>query len=529
MRNVLVWGRERQISKHLTWFKVFVAVVVVIGIFFRFVNLDRKVYWHDETLTSLRTFGYTQTEFVDETFTGEPVAAAELQKFQHPNAENDLGDTLNALQGNAEHPPLYYLTSRLWAALFGSSVAAMRSLAAVIGVLVLPSTYWLCMELFGSELVGAIAVALVAVSPFHVLYSQEAREYSLWTVSILVSSAALLRSLRLQSASSWGLYAVTVALGLYSHLLALLVNTSHGLYVLLCRGVRSRKNFGAYLGATAGGFLLFSPWIIVVVSSLAKIHTTTSGSREDLSFSTLVDKWFLNFNRIFLDHELGAFNLLFVVLSLYALYFLCRRTPPRVWLFVLTLIGVTALTLVLPDVVTGGRRSTLMRYTTPCCLGIQMAIAYWLSTQFTAVKVWQQRFGRILLVLLVSMGIIGCTLSAQADVWWTKSRTRSGHYEAVATILNQAQNPILIADSEPINTLSFSRSLRPTVRLILTNEPASLPLPESTDEVYLLDPSEILLKRIRSDRNYRIKPVYREEDEVHLWNLMHRDRQRQSQ
>lgn len=42
-------------------------------------------------------------------------------------------------------------------------------------------------------------MALIAVSPFHVLYAQEAREYSLWTVTILLSSAALLRAMRVKT------------------------------------------------------------------------------------------------------------------------------------------------------------------------------------------------------------------------------------------------------------------------------------------------------------------------------------------
>ena len=38
--------------------KFFFVVLLVLGIFFRFVNIDRKIYWHDEAYTSLRVAGY---------------------------------------------------------------------------------------------------------------------------------------------------------------------------------------------------------------------------------------------------------------------------------------------------------------------------------------------------------------------------------------------------------------------------------------------------------------------------------------
>ena len=39
-------------------------IFLVVGVFFRFANLDAKVYWHDETYTSLRISGYTVNETI---------------------------------------------------------------------------------------------------------------------------------------------------------------------------------------------------------------------------------------------------------------------------------------------------------------------------------------------------------------------------------------------------------------------------------------------------------------------------------
>jgi uncharacterized membrane protein len=508
-----------RLRKHLTGLHVFIAIVLVLGIIFRFVNLDRKVYWHDETLTSLRIFGHTETELVQEAFDGEIITAEQLQQFQQPSSEKDLGDTLTALAGNAEHPPLYYLMARLWANWFGSSVAAMRSLTAVIGVLALPCAYWLCLELFGSAQIGLIAMAVIAISPFHVLYSQEAREYSLWTVTILLSSAALLRAIRLGKAVNWSLYAITVALGLYTHLLAVLVSVSHGIYILLSKGLRD-KTFKPYLLTSGAGILSFTPWLIVVISGFLKIHDITAGSRRDLTFSSLIDKWFLNFNRMFLDHEQGSLNILFVILGIYSLYFLCRKAPKSVWLFVISLAGVTALTLVLPDVILGGRRSTLMRYVTPCCLGIQLAVSYFIATQLNAEKVRQQRIAKALLAIIITLGVIGGSISSQAEVWWTKSRTRSGHYLPIADILNESNRPLLISDADPIALLATSRYLQPDTPMLLVFPPEIPQIPAYEGERFLFDASYKFREALQTNQGFELMSIYSKNKITHLWEIV---------
>ncbi|MEM9006874.1 MAG: glycosyltransferase family 39 protein [Cyanobacteria bacterium P01_F01_bin.86] len=499
--------------------KLFFVIVIAIGIFFRFVNIDRKVYWHDETLTSLRTFGHTKSELIEEAFDGELMTIAELSQYQQPSPDKTLGDTVHALLGNAEHPPLYYLMARLWAVFFGASVTAMRALPAITSLLAFPCIYWLCWELFESPLVGWLAMALVAVSPFHVLYAQEAREYSLWVITVLISSAAVLRASRLNTKGSWLVYAATAALGFYSHAMAILVSISHGIYVWFNKRFYQAKVFRAYLLASAGGILAFFPWLLAILLTISVIYETTAGSRRPASFSRLIDWWFLNSNRIFFDYELAAFNIIFVLLVIYVLYFLCRRTPQRVWSFALILAGVTALTLMVPDIIWGGRRSSIMRYVVPCIISIQLATAYFLATQIQAPRIWQQRLGKILTAFLITLGIVGCTISSQADVWWTKSVKRSGHYEAVAAIINESEKPLLLSDGKSIEMLALTRHLDPDLALQLVDKSQVPEIPDEFNDVFLLGPSLILKKRLMTEAGYRVKPLYRHADEVKLWEV----------
>lgn len=251
MKNRLILHRG-----YLHGLRLLIVIILAVGIFFRFVNLDRKVYWQDETATSLRIAGHTKEEFVQQVFNGQLISVEELrQRYLYLNSSTSWFDTVKALTGRPEHSPLYYLMARFWAQCFGTSVAVMRSLPALISLLIFPSIYWLCLELFESSLVGWVAVALIAVSPVHVLYAQEARQYSLWTVSILLSSASLLRATRLKTNRSWGIYAATMALGLYSHLFFGLIALGHGIYILATEPKRDR-HWGYQLSRNAIAYLL---------------------------------------------------------------------------------------------------------------------------------------------------------------------------------------------------------------------------------------------------------------------------------
>ncbi|AFZ43603.1 hypothetical protein PCC7418_1408 [Halothece sp. PCC 7418] len=500
--------------------EVLFLTILILGLFFRFINLGEKVYWHDETLTSLRIFGYTKTELVAEAFTGKIMTVDELLQYQRPSPEKDLGDTFNALSGNAEHPPLYYLLARGWAALFGSSAAAMRALPAMISLFAIPAIYWLCWELFQSPLVGGIAMMLITVSPFHFLYAQEAREYSLWTTIIIVSSAALLRAIRVNNKVNWALYGITVALDFYTHLLAVLVSIAHGIYVIAEEQTNQGKIILNYIISSLGGILAFFPWVWIIINNFMEIHETIGGSREPLSLSTLIDKWFLNFNRIFLDVELGGYNFIWVLISLYALYFLTRKTPQKVWSFIVILIGVTALTLVIPDLLLAGRRSTIMRYLAPCCIGIEIAVAYWLAHLLTAEKARSRRMGKGLTAFILSAGIIGGSVSSQADVWWTKSVSRSGAYKPVAEILGQSDRALLISHAgQAIGTLALSRELAPDIHLQLLPKNQLPEIPESFPNVFILRSEDDLVKDLEAEGNYQFESVHRHRDEVYLWRL----------
>jgi uncharacterized membrane protein len=519
----------------ITRIRFLLIVLLVLGVFFRFVNLDRKVYWHDEAYTSLRIAGYTAEEVNQQVFNGQIIGIEDLQKYQRPNPEKGLVDTINTLViDDAQHPPLYYILVRLWVQWFGNSVAVTRSLSALISLLVFPFVYYLCLELFESSLVGWIAIALIAVSPFHVLYAQEAREYSLWTVTILLSSWLLLRASRLTSQGreniwqDWGIYAIAFVLSLYTFSLSVLVGIGHGIYVIAIARFRLTKTVIAYLVSSLIALLLFSPWLAIALTTWSKTGATWTAF--PIPLLSLLKTWGLHINRAFIltvgdfgfDHLSTYLSLpLFLILVASAIYFLCRHTSKRVWLFILTLMGTTFLSLALPDLMLGGQRSTSTRYLVSLILGIQLSTAYLLATQISVASFSRRTFWRVVMATVISAGVVSCVISSQAETAWNK--VVSYNNPQIARIVNQSNTPLLISSSFGINfgnSLALSYLLDPKVRLqIVTGNTQpdfmNIPkIPQGFSDVFFLNPSDQFRERIEKEYNWTLKLLY---NDSHLW------------
>jgi uncharacterized membrane protein len=373
-----------------------------------------------------------------------------------------------------------------------------------------------------------MAIAITAVSPLHVLYAQEARPYSLWSVLIVLASAVLLWALRSQRRLAWIGYSVLVALGLYTQLLFGLVILAHAAYLLLMAGKPEKATLNStlrsYALATLAGILAFLPWVVLIVLNLEQVQETTITLTNRHSFAYLLDRWFLNINLVLVDRELGSANILLVGLVGYAFYYLVRHAPKPARWFLLTLVGVPFLMLALPDVVLGGERSERIRYLFPSYLAIQLALAYLFASQAIWAKTWGQRVWRIGLVALLWSAVLACSISSQAQVWWNKSNPRSGYYPVVSSIINRSNNTLLISDGKPpADMIALSYWLDPDISIQLINHPNRLKVPEGFDSIYLLNPTS-RLRNVLKRQNYRTVLMYidrsdSEEPERRLWQV----------
>lgn len=162
------------------------------------------------------------------------------------------------------HPPVYYLSLMAWIRAAGCSEFAARYLSLLFGVVSVAAAMPLARRLAASPRgIGAclalVASFLMAVSPFFVRYSQEARMYALVTLLVLLSSLAA------HSAATRGrgylAYALLSALALYTHYFAALVIGGQNLTVLGYLAFRHRRAVGRWLRWQGVWALLYLPWL----------------------------------------------------------------------------------------------------------------------------------------------------------------------------------------------------------------------------------------------------------------------------
>src|SRR5436190_18117887 len=70
------------------------------------------------------------------------------------------------------HPRLFHLFLFFWHQIFGFNVFGLRMLPTLFGAVGLPALYILARRLFASHTAGLVASFVLALSPFHISYSQ---------------------------------------------------------------------------------------------------------------------------------------------------------------------------------------------------------------------------------------------------------------------------------------------------------------------------------------------------------------------
>ena len=265
------------------------STILLLGLFFRFANLADRVFWVDEVATAIRISGHTIESITQDLVTQQTTTARDLLDYQF--AQSDLPTTWQALTSSPEHAPLFFLLTRLWTDLSGYSPVTMRVLAATISLIALPTLYWLLQELFASHLISFLGVMLMGVSPFFVAYAQEARPYSLWTVSILLMSASYSRAITKDRYQQWVVYSLALACAFYTSLLSFLVTAGQGLYLLLGKHQNKLAIVQKYLLSNLIALILFAPWIYVMLTGLNSLESNTAWMRTNLDFSALVASW----------------------------------------------------------------------------------------------------------------------------------------------------------------------------------------------------------------------------------------------
>ena len=167
-----------------------------------------------------------------------------------------FGDMLDGVTGPLEiSPPLYFVFA--WAAAkIGDPQLWIRVPALLAGVATVPALYALGLRTVGRQAALAGA-AFLALSPFAVFYSTEARAYTLTALLLVLSALALLSALESGGAWRWGLFALGAWAAMFSHYTAVFVLAAEIGWAAWTRRDRLRELALACAGVAVG----LLPWL----------------------------------------------------------------------------------------------------------------------------------------------------------------------------------------------------------------------------------------------------------------------------
>lgn len=165
------------------------------------------------------------------------------------------------------HPPLYYAVLKIWGSMFGFSEFALRSLSAlflsgsvIVGLAML--------RRFFSTKVALLALPFILFAPFLVRYGYEVRMYSMAMLIGVAATYVLVLANEKKGWWRWVVYAVLVALGMYTLYMTLVIWLAHVVWlfaVSLKEKKRQPLKSWKWLYAYALAVLLFLPYIATFI------------------------------------------------------------------------------------------------------------------------------------------------------------------------------------------------------------------------------------------------------------------------
>ena len=270
-------------SKNLSQHYLALAGVIALGTTLRFWHLDIKPLWLDEVLTALFSSGRSYQDVPLE-------VVFPLSTLQHLFAlqpDISYSEIAQTVATQSTHPPLFFCLMHQWLSwvepVAQSLSWKLRSLPALFGVGAIATLYYLNRVAF-SRKAGLMGAALMAVSPFGVYLSQEARHYTLPMLLIILALVGLIQIQqdlfhrqqlpRLAVLLGW---VVVNSIGLYVHYFFILAFIAQliTLIVLLCRGYRLLPHGSIIaIGLTVLSVALsYLPWLPVLLGHMGRSET----------------------------------------------------------------------------------------------------------------------------------------------------------------------------------------------------------------------------------------------------------------
>jgi uncharacterized membrane protein len=258
------------------------AGAIALGAILRFWHLDSKFLWLDEVITAIFSLGRNYHDVPLDTIF--PLARLE-QIFTFQSAS--CSQIAQNLANQSTHPPLFFCLMHSWFEWINpvapNWVWTLRALSAVFGTIAIAAIYFLNTKAF-SPTAGLMAAVMMAVSPFGVYLSQEARHYTLPVLAITLSLLGLIQiqhDLFVRRRSRFGVWlfwAIVNSIGLYIHYFFILALVSEVITLLALmywyRHNLPRHSIFAFCLAMLATLVIFLPWLPTMIAHFTRPETS---------------------------------------------------------------------------------------------------------------------------------------------------------------------------------------------------------------------------------------------------------------
>lgn len=185
-----------------------------------------------------------------------------------------VGVWKSVMEWGYPHPPLFSLILHGVFRVLPVSEFTARIVPAFSAILSVPLLYRYIAGAVGTRaaLLGAGAMAL---SPYHMFYSQEARPYTLSLLLVLVTWLVVRRALQEGGLRWWAIHTLCLVVLFYLHFFNVCIIAGEGLYVLIARH-KERKKIIAFLASGLVALLLFLPALLSVRAVGTVLNRTPS-------------------------------------------------------------------------------------------------------------------------------------------------------------------------------------------------------------------------------------------------------------
>lgn len=192
----------------------------------RFYNLGKRDFWYDEAVSGL-ILG---------------TAPGEMMRLI-------IEDT---------HPPLYYLVAKPFGWFLGYSPVSLRLLSALAGTLIVALVMYVA-KIAAGRRAAWYAGSLAAISPFLIVYAQEARMYALLGLLHLLTLASFIRAAMTRRAGDIITWGVAAGLSLLTHYASFISLAAYALAGAVC--YRRLRPLSTFLPGVLTAGLILAPWL----------------------------------------------------------------------------------------------------------------------------------------------------------------------------------------------------------------------------------------------------------------------------